>query len=526
MSRQTIVAAVTIPIAVAIVYLSRLDRVAGQVVDDAWYILLAQGLAHGQGFRLTSSATTEILPAVPPGFPAILAPIFWVSPHFPDNVLLLKSVSIAAMVGVGLTSWWYVVRCRDWPWQLGLALSVATIITPAFVFLATSTVMAECAFTFGQMATVICLDRGCAADRTPALRHVVVAAILAAAATLIRSAGVAVLAACGLYLLKERRWRHALVFSAVASICLVPWLLYARAHAPTPVQRFEHGGSIAYQYSDAIRLRGGGVPAAGGATFRDVGTRVVENLFDVFGRDAAGILVPAFLRGPDESGQEVVSLGGAIGFRAGSMGNAAATMIISLVLGVIAAIGYIRAARERIGVPEVLVPVTLAMVVLVPFWTYRYVLPLTPFLFFYVLQAVRTASADRWRLARVLILCLIGFDLSDHARYSFDLHDAARADAVEWVADAREVDGVLDWMRDNLDQDGYVATSNPALVFLETGRKTVAIGDCEEKREMWKAHGIRYVVSLRPLDLPDQASCGPYRVLHRSAKRHLWVIEI
>ena len=85
----------------ACVYWLRLDRIAGLLVDDAWYVLLGRAMARGEGFRLVSSAGTAIMPVVPPGFPAILAVIFRIGPDFPQNVLLLKSVSIAAMLAVG-----------------------------------------------------------------------------------------------------------------------------------------------------------------------------------------------------------------------------------------------------------------------------------------------------------------------------------------------------------------------------------------------------------------------------------------
>ena len=50
-----IAAALTL-LAAACVYLLRLDRVAGLVVDDAWYVLLGRALAQGDGYRLISSA--------------------------------------------------------------------------------------------------------------------------------------------------------------------------------------------------------------------------------------------------------------------------------------------------------------------------------------------------------------------------------------------------------------------------------------------------------------------------------------
>ena len=517
-------AAAVVVLVVAVVYLLRLDRVAGLVVDDAWYILLGQALSQGQGFRLTSSAVAEILPNVPPGFPFILSVLFRLNPHFPENVPLLKSVSIIAMAGVGLASFWYAVRCRRLPWQLGAAIAVAVVVTPAFVFLATSTVMAECVFTLAQLAAVIALDHACASDRHPRRRRVVVAAAIAAAAMLIRSTGIALIAAGVLYLLNQRRWREALLFGATVLLLLAPWLLYARAHAPTTAQRLEHGGSIAFAYADSMRLRAAGTPSSGQATLADVRARVVENLTNVFGRDMTGMLAPAFLRGPDESGEEVVSIGGTIGVQAGSMGNATPTLAISFVLSVIAIVGYVRTVRERAGVPELLVPLTIAMAVLVPFWTFRYVLPVAPFIVLYIVEGLRTTASDRWRLARVFILLVIGFDAYDQVRYILDLRGGAGAHTVEWVADGREVDEVLAWMKDNLVDDGAVAASNPGLVYLRTGRKGVAMDDWRTKWHAWKAHGIRYLVALRPLDLPDR-SAVPYRVLYQTARHKLWVIE-
>ena len=518
------VAAVVVLVA-AVLYLLRLDRVAGLVVDDAWYILLGQALSQGQGFRLTSSAVAEILPNVPPGFPFMLSVLFRLNPHFPQNVLLLKGVSIVAMAGVGFASFWYAAGCRRLPSPLSAAIAVAIVVTPAFVFLATSTVMAECVFTLAQLAAVIALDRACEHDHRHRWRRIVVAAAIAAAAMLIRSTGIALMASGALYLLNQRRWREALTFAATLMLLLAPWLLYARAHVPTTAQRLEHGGSIAYAYADSMRLRAAGTPSSGQATFADVRARVTENFTNVFGRDIAGMFAPALLRGPDESGEEVVSIGGTIGVQAGSMGNATPTMVISFVLSVIAIVGYVRTVRERLGVPELLVPLTIAMAVLVPFWTFRYVLPIAPFIVLYIVQGLRTTRADRWRLARVFILLVIGFDAYDHVRYVLDLRGRASADAVEWVADGREVDEVIAWMKDNLVEDSAVAASNPGLVYLRTGRKGVAMDDWRTKWHAWKARGIRYLVALSPLALPDR-SAVPYRVLYQTARHKLWVIEI
>jgi len=536
-SPASVLVATAIASAVLAVYLLRLDRVAGLMVDDAWYVLLAKALAEGHGFRLISSAATEILPIVPPGFPAILSVVFRLSPQFPQNVLLLKSVSIAAMMGVGVVTYRYFVGYRQVPRQLAIYISVATVVTPAFVFLATSTVMSECVFTFGQVLTILLVERSAGArDETAGRRYTVIAAVLAVATTLIRLPGVALAVAAVLYLLKERLWRRAVLFAAVAMVCFAPWTVYERTHRPTTAQRLEHGGSIALAYGDSLWMRLAADPTSGRITILDLPARVQENLITVFGRDVGGILVPAFFRGPDESGEEVAGLGGTMGVYAASMGGARATMIISFVLSSIAFIGFISATRERLTAAEVLVPISIAMTVIVPFWSYRYVLPLAPYVFFYFvkgLQAVtvwcerrmRTATLSPSRLVRVVMLCIIGLDVYDHAQYVLETRDTARLQATDWIADSREIDGVLEWMRSNLVMDGVVVTTNPGLVYLETGRKTLAMDDQANNWDAWKTRGVRYLVCLRPSELPP-ASVRTYKLLHQSSRRKLWVIEI
>jgi hypothetical protein len=489
---------------------------------------LAQALAQGQGYRLTSSAVTQILPTVPPGFPAILSIVFRFSPEFPANVFVLKSVSIVAMIGAGLTTFWYFARVRQWPWRLATGIALATVLTPALVFLATATTMAECVFTLGELVTILVMARAVRGDAEPGAAPSGTAALAAASAVatmLVRATGLAVLMAAVLLLLKKRRWRSAAVFVAAAILCYAPWALYARAHQSTPQQRIEHGGPMAQAYSDLILIRVSGSTGSGRATLGDFATRVVDNVTNVFARDVLGILFPALLRTPDESGMEVVSLG-RIGLLAGSMGNGAVSMTISLVLAAIALAGWMKTWRERVELPELLVPLTVAMVVIFPVWPFRYVAPLAPFVIGYFIAGLRTQTSDPWRFARVALLSVIGLNLYDHTRYALDLHNRTRVDALDWVEDSREVDELLGWMKKNLVLEGAVATSNPALVYLHTGRKTVAIDDCAGQISVWRAHGVKYLVSLRPADLPTAPSCGPYRVLYTSARRHLWVLEI
>ena len=159
---------------VSAVYILRLDAAAGLFVDDAWYIVLAKSLAQGDGFRLISSATTAILPAFPPGFPMLLAPVLAVTPNFPDNVAALKAVSIVAMSGVAAAMYLHLVRHRSVPTLVATVVALIAALMPAFVFLATSTVMAEAVFTLGQLCVVLSVERAARAPAQDATRGAII----------------------------------------------------------------------------------------------------------------------------------------------------------------------------------------------------------------------------------------------------------------------------------------------------------------------------------------------------------------
>ena len=400
---------VTVPI-----YLSRLNDAAGLMVDDGYYVMLARALSQGEGYRLVNSAATAVVPLYPPGFPAILSIAFHLFPAFPQNAWLLKCVSIAAMFGVGLLTYAY-ARTRHLQRELAACVAVAVTITPAFVFLATSTVMSECVFTLFQLATVLLMHRGVDADDAGRARKFTIAAALTAAATVfVRTAGLGLVLASGVWLLKERLWKQAVLFGAIAAVCVLPWMLYARAYAPTGAEQALHGGSIVYSYGEQIWMRWAGDPASGTATLADFPARVGVNTVDVFGRGMGGLFVPALFRGPSESGEEMVALGGAAGLSRGSMGGVSATMTVSLVLSAIVLLGFVQTARTRVTLAELFVPISLGITLLWPFWTFRFVIPLAPYLFVYLVAGIRTLAPPS--VVRIALLCVIGLHVSDHAK--------------------------------------------------------------------------------------------------------------
>lgn len=519
---------VAIVAGVVAVYWLRLDFAAGLYVDDAWYMVLAKALAQGDGYALISSAAAPILPAFPPGFPLLLAPVFAFLPEFPANVGWLKSVSMVAMVGVGIAAYRYLVRFHAAPVMVAGTVALLTVLAPAFVFLATSMVMAECAFTLAQLGMALAVERA-AREESPerARRYASVAAVIGVAAWLIRSAGIAAVLAGACYLGMRRGWRSAAGFVAVAAVCYAPWLLYASAHRPTDAQRQAHGGSVSFSYGDLLAMKKGGDATSGQIGLGDLPGRIGANLVNVFARDVGAVILPAGYRGAHESGLELVGLGGEQGLMAASMGNAAATMVMSTICSAFVLLGFATTVRRGVTVAEFLVVFTIAMVVVVPSFTFRYVLPLAPFLMFYFLRGVGWVGARMRRVAdvepgpelRISALCLLLLLVIEHSQYVWL---ARNGPLPLWLRDHRDVQAVSDWMNRNLTSPGFVASTNPGLVYLMTGRHSVGMDGMRTNGERWAALGVRYVVAMRVVQKP--AVDLRYRVLYESAG--LWVAEL
>lgn len=215
------------------------------------------------------------------------------------------------------------------------------------------------------------------------------------------------------------------------------------------------------------------------------------------------------------------------------MGSALGTKIVSLALTALAVLGFVSAWRRRVTVAEPLVVLALGMIVLWPFWPFRFVLPLVPFLFGYLVIGVETVARALGRVgrrmspepqaaARIFLFVLLGLNVLDHAQYIARAHEDPHG--VPWKAADDNINTVLNWMQRNLRDEGAIATDNPALVYLRTGRRTVAIDSFDDKWARWRRMGVRYVLSLsigEPLNDPLRAT-----LRFKLPDRNVWIFEL
>ena len=489
------------------IYSARLNEVVGLAGDDAWYVLLAQSLATGQGYQLLNWPTLGILPSYPPGFPFLLSLCLRVVPLAAENFWLLKLVSIAAMLGTGTVTYFYAKQMALLPPTLNVLVAMAVVLMPAFVFLATATVMSECVFTLAQLLTVMVVEKALRKGPRQITWHWWAGAgMLASWTFLTRSIAVSLLMAVVLYLLKERHFKAAVIFTGSAVLCIAPWIFYTRANATSAELKRAHGGNIVYTYGDQLWMKRAGASNSGAESVRDLPARVWHNFANIATRDFCGMLFPSLLRSSQESGEETFSLGESDTLGGGGMKGITATALVSLGLFFLALWGYAVVIVRRITLAEILLPCCLAVIVIWPWWTFRFVLPLAPFLLHYILVGLATLTqrvqqfrpsslaTDVWAVARIFIFCVLALYGYDHVSYLYS--QKQNAEASPWISEYNESKETLAWVRTNLPPDAVVASSNPARVFLHSGHKGISCDQPLENWATWQQLGVRYLVIL------------------------------
>jgi hypothetical protein len=501
-------AALAAGVLVTTAYVLRLDHVLGIIGDDAWYALLGRTLARGDGFQQPNTPTPGLLPYLPPGFPLLLAPLWLIVPQFPANVWLLKALSVAAMLAGAVMTYAYSRARTEWPRELSLLVAVAVALVPSLVFIATSTLMSEAAFLAAQLATIVILERSASRSGT------VAAGIGAAAAVLIRTVGVVLPVAAVVYLCVKRERQRAALFATVVAVSLAPWQIYAARQSANAAAQ-QAAGEALPSYRDAFWQQWASDAKAGTATIRDLPQRFTQNTIDLVARDAVALVAPSLLRGAHQSGLELLGVG-SYGMR-GPMGNDPGTMAVSAAVFALMAIGWMGTARRKLSLAEIVVPLSLAVIVAWPFWTFRFILPLAPFLLVYLVDGLRTVTPRASRVPALVLAGLVGLSLFDHGEYVL----RARERQPDWLTYAEDTDAVLTWLQQQ-PAGGTIAASNPALVHLRTGSPTIQLDHIDGAA--LKARGVRYVVWVHLARVRVPADQGVVRYV--SPRSGFWVLEL
>jgi hypothetical protein len=435
--------------------------------DNAVYLALAHSLLDGGYHDLYDPATPRHV-QFPPGYPLILALgmrlgiASWVG---------LKALTAAFSVAAVAVTYAWLRRRRRPDAALGVALLVA--LSPGVVGLSRWELsdVPFWALTAGALLLFERLPRR-ATGRAAA------GAALAAAAYLVRTAGVPLLLAAAAWLLLRRRWAQLAAFSAVAAPPVLAWSLWTRAH----------GG-----YASLVLRADAYAPERGAIGVPGLLARAGENAWLYAGR-----FLPTLLGGD---------------------APAAAFAALAVAVVALALVGW-AASLRRAGVTELWVPLYVAMLLVWnPEWAgERLLLPLYPALLYYagrgLARAWRATGARGAPLAAasataVLVLVALPGLLGAARLGTACTREYLRGDPLPCMAPAwRDFLFLADHARAALPERAAVLSRKPALFWSVSGvpgRHYPLTRDPAAFLETARSAGARYVV----LDDLDQVA-GQY----------------
>lgn len=417
----------------------------GSFNDDGVYVALGKAIAAGEGYRSIHLAGDPVQVKYPPGYPALLAVLWWIGGSLPNvagMIRLLNTTVVAAGAG---TLWYYgrrVLRAH------GLPLAVLGI-GPFFLDATLqyhSLALTEPYFVLGWAIFLLLVARE--KDSTNASVTPRVAAwggITLAVTTLFRAHAVALIPAVLLALMLRRSGTRAvLAFTAGAVIPLMVWQVYRRhlvAHGPistipdeAPYLQWFLRGDLA----DTIRAAW-----------------------------STAILSLRFYA-------EIVT-----DYSSGSRPLGAAFLVI---VAVLVSIGAYRTRRER---PELILMIgaSLALVVIWPFLQDRFLLPLLPFLGLLAARAVSDCVRVRRPMAHrvivvamILVVAMIAFRQAELRAEGLRRAEARETPEVFGpsyflTTITRYLETVTVWVQDHTTPEDRILVEFPAAVYHYTGRK-------------------------------------------------------
>jgi len=487
--------------------------------DASTYYILGTALAEGHGYRLLSEPGEIHAVQYPPLLPIIVAAhqrIMGTSDYFTVGcVLRLTYLLLCGLFLLMAYGWARRLLSPLYALLVGIitALSFSSLIAPSDVL------YAEMPFAVVAMAFLLCQQKS---DRP---FFAVATGVLASAAYLLRTAGLALLLAWVAESLIRRRFRQAAVRMAVSALPILLWQGYV--WRVTRSYEYRHP-TYSYQradyyypnvtYGENSRLVDPFSPELGRVRLRDLSGRLVRNVAAVPVALGESAIVPKWfapslstqlhkgLRVPlSDNWRKLTS----VALRCGLFGA-----------GLLALAGAVLLANGRHWFLSLYFGITLATIVVTPwqnqFWRYLApVAPLTLVFLFLALFSIR-GWLGPWHLkwghtagALVTIvpaaaMLLVQSAVAAHLLRSmgpvsyYDTADRERVfKLIDYGSEWHALDPAFDWVRRNAAATAVIGTTVPHLAYLRTGHKAVLPPferDAETASRLLDQVPVRYLV--------------------------------
>jgi hypothetical protein len=190
--------------------------------DDGIYAALGASLARHGDYRLINLPSQPPETKYPPLYPALLAAVWLAVPNAPGNVLALKAVN-ALVLGVLAGLYWLLLRRVGHLTPVDRILGVAVFISLPGVFSFSDLLVSEPLFLGLLILLLLAVPP---AGTPPSVRRLIGLGIVAGAAVLTRTVGVALVAGTAWHMWRSAGVRPAAIVLAAAAAVVAPWLLW------------------------------------------------------------------------------------------------------------------------------------------------------------------------------------------------------------------------------------------------------------------------------------------------------------
>ena len=408
----------------------------GVVADDSFYVILARALASGEGYRYLNIPGHPAGTHFPPGYPALLALLSFVVPAFPASVVAFKALN-AVFLAITSVCVARLLRSRVGlgpAWSIGVG-AVTAVSVPLLIL--SNLVLSELCFLAIALALLLALER-LVDEPAPVWRVLALGAAIGACA-LVRTHGVVLVPAAAIALGARRRWRDAALLAAAAVLCLLPWQVWTARHGGTlPSPLLGMYDSYASWWMRGVRTLGAAmIPATVAKTTSETTTMLAVLFSPMRGSVAHGVTLVA--------------------------------------LALLAAAACV-AAWRRVPVTLLFLAGYLAIVLVWPFQTARFVWTVWPLLLALVGVGGWTAlGRPAWRTPfRVTLAAAFGWVVVGYGAYEL------RGFRGQWWssiprANTPRIATAVRWVGANTAPSELVATDYEGAVYLYTGREALPI---------------------------------------------------
>jgi hypothetical protein len=420
-------------------------QVLGLFHDDGIYAVVAKSLHDGAGYRIISLPTAPDQTKYPFLYSYILSWLWSLNPKFPDNIGLLKSANAAFLAVIFVLSYLFYRQRVQKEESEGLLFAVLVCINPA-VFSFTDFTVSDILFLLLSLSALVIFD---ASGQCTSRPSVTLFAATVALGCLTRSAALPLAVAGAVHFACAKRYRDLMYYVCLVFLSIIPWWLWVGNHSnqtPNPLLEYYVSYSsfppaFVIMWSDpfgAIEIVWGNL------------RYMVEALDLIF----QSRIIPG----------------------------------LSLPVGLLFLFGLWRLFKDQSVFFRAYVVLYLGLVVALPFPPDRYLVPLVPGIYFFLLRGVQLAEAHLSSLmtseTRKRFLCQL-------LRTTFALVVVLQVGwifnyfLIKDVATTRTSFGkrlpaswqgfseTFEWIRNNTDQSTILATGYDPLFYLYTGRRAV-----------------------------------------------------